>query len=344
MPRLSAAERAQWRGVWVVGEPGSRTLHLLTRQVLGAGARLAERLGEKLTLVLMGAEVGAAAETARFYGVHQIFVIEHPSLASYRTLAYAEVLSRLLWQERPNIVLLGATCAGRDLAPRVAARLRTGLTADALDLRIDEQGRFVQVCAGYGGRLLVDICCPEHRPQMVTVRANALPTPAPSPAPSHAEVVACFPGEEAADPVTVVAREADPHVGQVDLSEAKIVVGGGRGLKSRDHFARLYLLAQLLGGAVAATRPVVEAGWAPPSCQIGQTGLTVQPKLYLAFGISGAVQHLAGVSRAETIIAINNDPHAPIFEVADYGFVADAAEVLEKLIGLLQARGGGQAA
>jgi electron transfer flavoprotein alpha subunit len=172
---------------------------------------------------------------------------------------------------------------------------------------------------------------------MVTVRPNAFPTPSPS---KEQEIDVVSVGDIAAsaqDPVMVLALEADPHAGEVNLPEAKVIVAGGRGLKSRENFQRLYELADLVGGAVAATRAVVDEGWAPPYCQVGQTGLTVQPKLYLALGISGAIQHVAGVSNAETIVAVNTDPKAPIFDVADYGFVADAVEVLEVLIGKVRA-------
>lgn len=338
MPRVNEAEIDRWRGIWVIGETEGRELAAVTRQLLGAGAYLAERSGADLTLVLLGSGVRAAAAEAARYGATKAFLADHESLAQYSTERYATILSRLVEQHRPAIVLCGATCVGRDLVPRVAARLKTGLTADTLELQVDDKGRFVQVCPGYGGRVLADIHCPEHRPQMATVRPNALPTPAAGPG-SELEVVdVSAVAAEAVDPVSIIAREADPHAGQVNLPQAQIIVGGGRGLKTQENFERLYELAELLGGAVGATRAVVDEGWAPPYCQVGQTGLTVQPKLYLAFGISGAVQHTAGVSNAKVIIAVNTDPDAPIFRIADYGFVADAVQVLEKLIEALRSR------
>lgn len=337
MPRVSEADKGLWRGVWVVGEAEGAELAAVTRQLLGAGAYLAERLGEDLTLVVAGAGVSRAATAAGRYGVARAFVADSPALADYTTGRYAHLLSALIEEHRPSIVLLGATCVGRDLAPRVAARLHTGLTADALELRIDDEERFVQVCPGYGGSLLADIHCPDHRPQMVTVRPNALPTPGEAAA-GEVEVVDVGRLAGVEDPVTVIIREADPHAGQVNLPQAQVIVGGGRGLKTEANFRRLYELAELLGGAVGATRAVVDEGWAPPYCQIGQTGVTVQPKVYVAFGVSGAIQHTAGVSNAETIIAVNVDPGAPIFRVADYGFLGDAMEILEALIELLRAR------
>jgi len=337
MPRVSDADKGRWGGVWVVGDAEGAELAVVTRQLLGAGAYLAERLGEDLSLVLAGAGVSQAGAEAGRYGTARAFVADSDALADYTTGRYAHLLSALIEEHRPSIVLFSATCVGRDLAPRVAARLQTGLTADALELRIDDEGRFVQVCPGYGGSLLADIHCPDHRPQMVTVRPNALPTPGVGEA-REVEVVDVGRLAGAEDPVAVIAREADPHAGQVNLPQAQIIVGGGRGLKTEGNFQRLYELAELLGGAVAATRAAVDEGWAPPYCQIGQTGVTVQPKVYIAFGISGAIQHTAGVSNAETIIAVNVDPDAPIFKVADYGFVGDAMAVLEALIGLLRAR------
>ncbi len=338
MPRVSVAERDQWRGVWVVGELHDGALAPITRQLLGAGRDLADHLGEPLALVLLGHGVRDAAADAARYGASQAFIADHSSLAEYTTLRYAHVLGELMSQRRPSIVLFGATVTGRDLAPRLAARLQTGLTADALELKFDEKGHFVQINPGYGGNLLAVICTPEHRPQMVTVRPNALPTPQPCD-PCEIEIIDVSNlAEGVDDPVQIIAREADPHAAEADLTEARIIVGGGRGLRSKENFDKLYELAELLGGAVAATRPVVDEGWAPQYLQVGQTGLTVQPDTYIAFGISGAVQHLAGVRGAKTIIAVNIDPTAPIFNAADYGFVADALEVIDALIDSLKTR------
>ncbi len=338
MPRVSMDERDQWRGVWVIGEVDDGALSPVTRQLLGAGREVAEQLGEELALVLVGHGVREAAADAARYGASRAFVADHPSLAQYTTLRYAHVLGELMTQRRPSIVLFSATAMGRDLAPRLAARLQTGLTADALELKFDAKGHFVQINPGYGGNLLAVICTPDHRPQMVTVRPNALPTPPPCD-PCDIEIVDVSDlAERIEDPVQILAREADPHAAKADITEARLIVGGGRGLRSKENFDKLYELAELLGGAVAATRPVVDEGWAPQYLQVGQTGLTVQPDTYIAFGISGAVQHLAGVRGAKTIIAVNVDPEAPIFNVADYGFVADAVEVIDALIEKLKAR------
>ncbi|MBC7288071.1 MAG: electron transfer flavoprotein subunit alpha/FixB family protein [Armatimonadetes bacterium] len=340
MPRVTMAERRQWRGVWVVGEVQDGALAPVTLQLLGAGREIASRLGEEMGIVLMGHGVGDVAPSAAGYGAQVAYVVDHPALAEYSTIRYTHVAAELVGRHRPSIILLSATATGRDLAPRLAARLQTGLTANALEFKFDEKGHFLQINPGYGGNLLAAICTPDHRPQMVTVRPNALPAPQPG-EPVDLRVV-----EESAladgvdDPVRVVCREPDPHAGEADISEARVIVAGGRGLKSKENFERLYELAQLLGGAVAATRPVVDEGWAPQYLQVGQTGLTVQPDIYIAFGISGAVQHLAGVRGAKTIIAVNVDPSAPIFNVADYGFVADAAQVLDALIDRLKARQG----
>jgi len=239
MPRVSDADKGRWGGVWVVGDAEGAELAVVTRQLLGAGAYLAERLGEDLSLVLAGAGVSQAGAEAGRYGTARAFVADSDALADYTTGRYAHLLSALIEEHRPSIVLFSATCVGRDLAPRVAARLQTGLTADALELRIDDEGRFVQVCPGYGGSLLADIHCPDHRPQMVTVRPNALPTPGVGEA-REVEVVDVGRLAGAEDPVAVIAREADPHAGQVNLPQAQIIVGGGRGLKTEGNFQRLY--------------------------------------------------------------------------------------------------------
>ena len=338
MPRVTISERDQWRGVWVVGELHDGSLAPVTMQLLGAGREVAEKLSEPLAIVLLGHGVRELAAEAARYGAGIAYVADHPSLAEYSTLRYAHVLGELMRQHRPSIVLFGATAIGRDLAPRLAARLETGLTADALELGFDEKGHFVQINPGYGGNLLATICTPDHRPQMVTVRPNALPMPSPGQEKEIEIIDVSALAEGIDDPLQVISREADPHAAEADISEARLIVGGGRGLRSKENFDKLYELAELLGGAVAATRPVVDEGWAPQYLQIGQTGQTVQPDTYIAFGISGAVQHMAGVRGAKTIIAVNIDPSAPIFNVSDYGFVADAVAVIDALIENLRAR------
>lgn len=338
MPYVPPSQRDRWRGVWVVGETDGDSLSPVTAQLLGAGRALADALGEDLSLVLLGHDLSPAVAQAARYGPDAVIVADHPTLARYTTLRYTHVLSELVLQRRPNILLMGATARGRDLAPRVGARVETGITADALDLRIDDEGRFVQTNPGYGGNLLAYICTPDHRPQMATVRPNALPTPSPAPGAEPAVVDVSELAEACEDPVRVIASEVDTRACEVDLQQAKVVVAGGRGLKTADNFQRLYELAELMGAAVAASRPVVDEGWAPAYCQVGQTGITIQPDLYIAFGISGAVQHIAGVRGAATMIAVNTDPAAPIFSVADYGFVADAIAVMDELISLLRAR------
>ncbi len=343
MPAVSIDEHSHWRGVWVVAEPAKAELEAITIQLLGAGRELADQLEEELAVVLMGHGVADLAQIAAGYGADKAFVADHPTLSRYSTLPYAHVLSQLITQFKPNIVLAGATCAGRDLIPRVAARVQTGVTADAVELRIDEEGRFVQVNPGYGGNVLAVICTPGHRPQMVTVRPNALPTPERCDGRNVEVVDVSHLAEGLDNPLRLIAVHEAAHAADASLAQARVIIGGGRGLKSKENFERLYELAELVGGAVAATRAVVDEGWAPPYCQVGQTGITVQPDLYVAFGISGAIQHTAGIRGAGTIVAVNIDASAPIFDIADYGFVADAVQVLDQVIELVRSRRGERA-
>jgi electron transfer flavoprotein alpha subunit len=339
MPRVSPEEKKDWRGIWVVGEVDGDALAPVTKQMLGATMALRESTGEDVELVLMGQDLLKAAEEGAKYGVARVYVADDEALEPYRTLTHAGVLTRLADQRKPSIMLLAATPEGRDLAPRVAARLGTGLTAHALDFKVDEEGRFVQACPGFSGNAMVDICCPEHRPQMVTVRPGAF-TLADAPVEGATAEIVDVSGfvKDIEDPLTVLLRDVDPRAAQVDLPEARVIVAGGRGMKTKENFELLYELAELLGGSVAATRAACDEGWAPVYCQIGQTGITVQPKYYLAFGISGAVQHVAGVRGAEVIVAVNTDGRAPIFATADYGFVADAPAVARRLVADLKAK------
>ncbi len=337
MPRVSPEEKKDWRGIWVVGEVDGDTLSPVTKQMLGAAMALREHTGEDVDLVLMGRGLAKAAEEGAKHGVARVYVADDEALEPYRTLTHAGVLTRLAEQRKPSIMLLAATPEGRDLAPRVAARLGTGLTAHALDFKVDEEGRFVQACPGFSGNAMVDICCPEHRPQMVTVRPGAFTAAVAGEGKAEiVDVSGLVKGIE--DPLTVLLRDVDPRAEQVDLPEARVIVAGGRGMKTKENFELLYELAELLGGSVAATRAACDEGWAPVYCQIGQTGITVQPRYYLAFGISGAVQHVAGVRGAEVILAVNTDGRAPIFDTADYGFVADAPAVARRLIADLKAK------
>jgi electron transfer flavoprotein alpha subunit/NAD-dependent dihydropyrimidine dehydrogenase PreA subunit len=323
---------AQYRGVWVVAEHLHGQLRRGTRELLGEGRRLADKLAVELSAVLLGAGVDGLTRDLQAHGADTVYLAQDPVLAHYRTGPYTDVLSGVINTHRPEIVLISATPQGRDLAPRVAARLSAGLTADCTGLDIDEAERLlVQTRPAFGGNLMATIVCRRARPQMATVRPGVMKALDPDASRAGRVVEVPVHLDERgvlAKIVEVVQQEAE---GRVNLQDAEIIVSGGRGLGKPESFALIRDLAQALGGAVGASRAAVDAGWIPAYHQVGQTGRTVQPKLYIACGISGAVQHLAGMSSSDCIIAINKDPDAPIFNVATYSIVADLFDFLPAL-------------
>jgi len=323
---------ARYHGVWVVAEHLHGELRRGTYELLGEGRRLADKLDVELAAVLLGDEVAGLSEELVARGADRVYLAQDPALTHYRTGPYSDVLAGMVNRYKPEIVLVSATPQGRDLAPRVAARLSAGLTADCTGLDIDERERLlVQTRPAFGGNLMATIVCRHARPQMATVRPGVMKALEPDRSRSGKIVEVPVHLDERgvlAKIVEVVQQETD---GQVNLQDAEIIVSGGRGLGKPDSFALIRELAKVLGGAVGASRAVVDAGWIPAYHQVGQTGRTVQPKLYIACGISGAVQHLAGMSSSDCIIAINKDPSAPIFNVATYGVVGDLFEILPAL-------------
>lgn len=308
-------------------------------ELLGKGRELADVLGVPLSAVVLGSELGEIPQQAIGYGADKVFVADHPVLARYRNSPYAQVLVRLVQEQKPEILLMGATTLGRDLAGSVATLLATGLTADCTELAINKAERLLEASRpAYGGSIMATILCRDRRPQMATVRPRvfrALP----------------FDGSRAGEiiPVPVNLNEEDMptevlefvHEGgsTVHLQDAQVIVAGGRGLGGPEGFKLLQQLADLLGGVVGASRPCVDAGWITADHQVGQTGKTVRPRLYIAAGISGAVQHLVGMQTSDVIVAINKDPEAPIMKVADYGIVGDLYEVIPALIAELSKPG-----
>jgi electron transfer flavoprotein alpha subunit/NAD-dependent dihydropyrimidine dehydrogenase PreA subunit len=332
----------QYRGLWVVAEHLHGQFRRGTFELLGEGRRLADELGVELAAVLLGDGVAETAKELFAYGADKVYLAQDPVLAHYRTGPYTDVLSGLINRYKPEIVLVSATPQGRDLAPRVAARLSAGLTADCTGLDVDEGERLlVQTRPAFGGNLMATIVSRHARPQMATVRPGVMKALAPDASRTGEVVETAVHLDErsvAAKIVEIVQQEAD---GQVNLQDAEIIVSGGRGLGKPENFALVRELAEVLGGAVGASRAAVDAGWIPAYHQVGQTGRTVQPKVYIACGISGAVQHLAGMSSADCIIAINKDPTAPILGVANYAIVGDLFEILPALTKRLrEARGG----
>ena len=325
MPDLST-----YRGVWVWVEQFQGRACSISWEMLGQGRRLADQLSVPLTACVLGHGVEHVAQEAIAYGADRVFHVDDPTLAAYRTDPYAAVLISLAREHRPEIFLLGASARGRDLAGAVATDLHTGLTADCTGLDIDPETRLLrQTRPAFGGNIMATIICRRHRPQMATVRHRVFEVPAADPTRSGqiVRLSAIMPEERIATQVVDFVLEA----GQVNLADARIIVSGGRGVGGPEGFQPLRELAEVLGGAVGASRAAVDAGWIPYAHQVGQTGRTVKPDLYIACGISGAIQHLAGMQTSRVIVAINRDPEAPIFNVASYGIVGDLFELVPAL-------------
>lgn len=326
-------------GVWVFAELRHGRLAGVSRELLAKGRQLADRKGAALTALVFGADVAAPARELVALGADRVLGAEHPALERFHDDAYVDAFLALAGDERPEIVLCGGTVLGRSFFPRVAARLGTGLTADCTALEIDAaSGILLQTRPAYGGSLLATIACPDRRPQMATVRPKVFPAGAADPA-RTGEIVIRRDWDGALRPRTKVLEVLEEVVQTVNIADADVIVAGGRGMGSAENFKLLEDLARALGGAVAASRAPVDAGWAPYAQQVGQTGKTVCPKLYIACGISGQIQHLVGMQSADVIVAINKDPQAPIFSVATYGIVGDALEIVPALIAAL-GRGG----
>jgi electron transfer flavoprotein alpha subunit len=325
-------DTSRYRGIWVVVEHLHGQLRRGTYELLGEGRRLAEKLDVELSAVLLGDQVEELAPRLIARGADRVYLAQDPVLGHYRTGPYSDVLAGMINQRRPEIVLISATPQGRDLAPRVAARVSAGLTADCTGLDIDKEERLlVQTRPAFGGNLMATIVCRQARPQMATVRPGVMKALDPDPSRTGETVTIPVHLDErgvVAKIVEIVHQEGD---GQVNLQDAQIIVSGGRGLGKPENFALIRELAEVLGGAVGASRAAVDAGWIPAYHQVGQTGRTVQPKLYIACGISGAVQHLAGMASSDVIIAINKDPSAPILNIATYGVVGDLFEIVPAL-------------
>ncbi|MCI8993869.1 MAG: electron transfer flavoprotein subunit alpha/FixB family protein [Eubacterium sp.] len=297
-------------------------------ELLTPGRSMAEKQGGRLVAVVIGYHTDAAVEAAASHGAEQVIVVDAPEYETYTTDAYTIALCSLVKKYRPASMLIGATNHGRDLGPRVSCRLKTGLTADCTALDIDkETGNVAWTRPAFGGNLMATILCPDHRPQIGTVRPGVFKKS--EPMENDAEIVREDIRVEAKDirtQVLEVIQDMDEE--NVDLEGAEIIVSGGRGVGGPEGFEPVRALAKALGATVGASRAAVDSGWISHAHQVGQTGKTVGPKLYIACGISGAIQHLAGMGGSDCIIAINKDPDAPIFDVADYGIVGDLFEVL----------------
>jgi electron transfer flavoprotein alpha subunit len=330
------ADVSAYKGVWIFAEQRDERLMNVALELLGVGRDLADALDVSLSAVLLcGTEIPACdgmPQQLVHFGADQVYFIDHPLLGQYQTDVYAKALVSLIDRYLPEIVLFGATTLGRALAPRVAARLRTGLTADCTGLTIDREKRLlVQTRPAFGGNLMATIVTPSHRPQMATVRPNVMKRLEPQTSRTGRLIEVkdiSLQAEDICTKILDVIHDADTTV---NLQEANIIVSGGRGLGVAENFKLIRELADVIGGAVGASRATVDAGWIPSYHQVGQTGKTVHPKLYIACGISGAIQHLIGMQTSDIIIAINKDPNAPIFNVATYGVVADLFDIVPVL-------------
>lgn len=333
---VSIHDLDQYRGVWIFAEQRSGRFPAVVYQLLGKGRELADNLGESLSAIVIGTDMQKEVEALPGYGADTVYYVDHPLCATFNEDIYINILVDLIRKYKPEIVLAGATSLGRSLIPGVATILETGLTADCTGLEIDPENRLLlQTRPAYGEQIMATIICPHRRPQMATVRSNVLKKPAFNPN-ARGEVVSLNIEVERIPRRTELV-EHNSEGGESDyLADARIVVSGGRGLKEGKNFELLQRLAKLLGGAVGASRAAVDAEWIPYRHQVGQTGKIVNPRLYMAFGISGALQHVVGMESSDIIVAVNKDRHAPIFDIATYGIEGDLFEVIPALIKRLE--------
>jgi len=324
-------DKSEHKGVWVFLEARRGRLRDVSRQLLGVARGLAAQRGSDVSGVLPSWNAETFAREAIEYGADRVYLVEDPRLETYTSRPFTKVMATLIGRHKPEIMLFGATKNGRDLGGRLHAVIETGLAADCVKLEIDEDGNLDMIRPSFGGKSLAHILCKQHRPQMASARPNVFPIPPRQPGRK---------GEIVRETVNITEGDMDAKVVRFEehrghkgspIEEARIVVSGGFGLRDPKNFRLLEELAKELGGAVAASRKAVDAGWVPKDYQVGQTGRTVRPKLYVAVGISGAVQHLAGMQESEKILAINLDHKAPMFEACDYGIVGDLFQVVPEL-------------
>ncbi len=321
-----------YKGVWIFAEQREGKILNVSIELLGEGRKLADKLNVKLTAVLLGDNLAALTKELIQHGADRVLFVEDKFLSLYTTEVYTRVIAELIEAKNPEILLIGATAIGRDLAPRLASRIKTGLTADCTSLDINEEdGNLLMTRPAFGGNIMATIVCSSHRPQMSTVRPGVME-----------KAKFCKNRSGKIERIAFELKEKDKNTEiidilkkikkQVSLEDAKVIVSGGRGLGNKEGFKLIQKLADVLEGEVGASRGAVDAEWIDQSHQVGQTGKTVRPKIYIACGISGAVQHLAGMNSSDCIVAINKDKDAPIFKVAHYGIVGDLYEIIPNLI------------
>ncbi len=326
---LLAGKLAAYRGVWVFVEQTEGEPAKVSWELLGVGAELAAKLGVELSAMVIGEKVEHLCREAFAHGAAKCYLVDAPVYYHYRTEPYVEASCYLIDKYKPEVILMGATGMGRDLAGAIATRVGTGLTADCTGLSIDDKRNLMQTRPAFGGNIMATIMCDKFRPQMSTVRPNVMPMPLRTDNADGMIIREEFTVPEESILTKVIEIIRDGHSkNAVDITGAEFIISGGRGMMGPENFAMLQELADELGGVVGASRSAVDAGWMPGDRQVGQTGKTVRPKIYIACGISGAIQHLVGMQDSDIVIAINRDKNAPIFEVATYGIVGDLFQVI----------------
>ncbi len=321
-----------YKNIWVYAEQRQGKLTPVVIELLGEGKKLAAVKGIKLNAILLGHKVDNLVDELAAYGAETVYYADDALLENYTTEGYTKVIVDAIKEIKPEIMLVGATHIGRDLAPRIASRLDTGLTADCTQLEIDEEdGKIMQTRPAFGGNIMATIICPNNRPQMSTVRPGVMDKAVRDDS-KKAELVKLDVKLAASDIRTKVLEIVKSAEEKVSLTDANVIVTGGKGIGSPEGFKIIEELAAKLGGVVGASRATVDAGWIDRSHQVGQTGTTVKPNLYVACGVSGAIQHLAGMKESDIIVAINSDPDAPIFKVADYGICGDLFKVIPEML------------
>ncbi|MCE7699842.1 MAG: electron transfer flavoprotein subunit alpha/FixB family protein [Methanobacterium paludis] len=327
----------EYKGVWVFAEQRDGNLQKVALELLGKGRELADKLGVELTAVLLGSQIDNIAKELIAYGADKVLYADSPLLKHYTTDAYAKVICDVINDKKPEAFLIGATFIGRDLGPRVAARLRTGLTADCTGLDIDAESKnLLMTRPAFGGNLMATIECADHRPQMSTVRPGVFEKLKKDE--NRTANINKFTADLRSSDIRLKVDEVIKIAKDVmDIGEADVIVSGGRGLGSKEGFKVLKELADLLGGTIAGSRATIDSGWIDKAYQVGQTGKTVRPKLYIACGISGAIQHLAGMQDSDFIVAINKDDGASMMKVADLALVGDYRKIIPEMVSQIKA-------
>lgn len=327
-------DKSLWKGIAVYVDHQEGNIHPVTLELIGKAREMAQKIGHPVYALFMGSTINAAAKTLLNYGVDEVFVYDDPALKHFRIEPYTAVFEDFISKKQPTIVLVGGTTVGRSLAPRIAARCRTGLTADCTILDVQASTDLDQIRPAFGGNIMAHIFTPNHRPQFATVRYKIFSAPLPVENPQGQLVNCTLPAEKLASAINVIQVHKKETVQGIE--DAEVLIVAGRAIKKVEDMAMIHRLAELLGAQVASTRPLIEAGWVDPRRQVGLSGRTVKPKLIITCGVSGAIQFVAGMNNSECIIAINNDPKATIFNVAHYGLVGNIYEIVPQLIQCLE--------